>query len=103
MLTTWGSLWDAHGLPSSLAERLQPGVEHCSGIRVQAEAQGYTTLLVSYQHGHVHLSARITIAAYLPLRVSVPAYLSPAPWISLPTLRSHMGDAREASEGSEPP
>uniref|UniRef100_A0A8C0JD59 Nucleoporin 210 n=1 Tax=Chelonoidis abingdonii TaxID=106734 RepID=A0A8C0JD59_CHEAB len=29
-----------------------------------------TTLVVSYAHGHVHLSASITIAAYLPLKVN---------------------------------
>lgn len=39
---------------------------------MRAEAQGYTTLLVSYMRGHIHLSARITIAAYLPLKVSRP-------------------------------
>lgn len=38
---------------------------------MKAETQGYTTLVVSYTHGHVHLSASITIAAYLPLKVSV--------------------------------
>lgn len=54
-----------------LAGRLPPGSEHCSGVRVRAEAQGYTALLVSYKHGHVHLSAQITIAAYLPLKVSL--------------------------------
>ena len=37
---------------------------------MRAEAQGYTALLVSYRHGHVHLSARVTIAAYLPVKVS---------------------------------
>ena len=57
---------------SLLTGRLQPGSEHCSGVKVRAEAQGYTTLLVSYKHGHIHLSARITIAAYLPLKVSPP-------------------------------
>lgn len=45
---------------------------------MRAEAQGYTALLVSYRHGHVHLSARVTIAAYLPLKVSPgPALRSP--------------------------
>ncbi|XP_012510384.1 PREDICTED: HIG1 domain family member 1A, mitochondrial [Propithecus coquereli] len=45
---------------------------HCSKqytrIRVGAEAQGSTTLLVSYKHCHGHLRARITITAYLPLK-----------------------------------
>uniref|UniRef100_A0A8C4M8E5 Nucleoporin 210 n=1 Tax=Equus asinus asinus TaxID=83772 RepID=A0A8C4M8E5_EQUAS len=58
------------GVFQPLPGRLQPGSEHCSGVRVRAEAQGYTTLLVSYTRGHIHLSARITIAAYLPLKVS---------------------------------
>lgn len=57
-----------------LAGRLHPGPEHCSGVRVRAEAQGYTALLVSYKHGHIHLSAQITIAAYLPLKVSLGPY-----------------------------
>lgn len=52
------------------AGRLQPGPEHCSGVKVRADAQGSTTLLVSYTHGHVHLGAKITLAAYLPLKVS---------------------------------
>uniref|UniRef100_A0A8C4M7Z0 Nucleoporin 210 n=1 Tax=Equus asinus asinus TaxID=83772 RepID=A0A8C4M7Z0_EQUAS len=60
------------GVFQPLPGRLQPGSEHCSGVRVRAEAQGYTTLLVSYTRGHIHLSARITIAAYLPLKVSRP-------------------------------
>uniref|UniRef100_A0A8C4PQT1 Nucleoporin 210 n=1 Tax=Equus asinus asinus TaxID=83772 RepID=A0A8C4PQT1_EQUAS len=58
------------GVFQPLPGRLQPGSEHCSGVRVRAEAQGYTTLLVSYTRGHIHLSARITIAAYLPLKAS---------------------------------
>lgn len=52
------------------AERLAPGQDHCSGVRAKALASGYTVLTVSYTHGNVHLSAKITIAAYLPLRVS---------------------------------
>lgn len=51
--------------------RLAPGQGHCSGVRAKALAPGYTTLSVSYTHGNVHLSAKITIAAYLPLRVSL--------------------------------
>lgn len=68
----------------SLAGRLRPGPEHCSGITVRAEAQGHTTLLVTYKHGHIHLSARITIAAYLPLKVS------PQPRPSFPAQISHL-------------
>lgn len=52
------------------AERLAPGQDHCSGVKAKALASGYTVLTVSYTHGKVHLSAKITIAAYLPLRVS---------------------------------
>lgn len=51
--------------------RLAPGQDHCSGVRAKALAPGYTVLSVSYTHGNVHLSAKITIAAYLPLRVSL--------------------------------
>lgn len=51
-------------------ERLAPGPDHCSGVRAKALASGYTVLTVSYTHGNLHLSAKITIAAYLPLKVS---------------------------------
>lgn len=60
------------------AGRLLPGPEHCSGVMVRADAQGSTTLLVSYTHGHVHLGAKITLAAYLPLKVSCVCLLSSA-------------------------
>ncbi|NXN23055.1 PO210 protein, partial [Nycticryphes semicollaris] len=52
--------------------RLKPTAGFCSGVRVKAEAQGFTALVVSYTHGHVHLSASITIAAYLPLKAIDP-------------------------------
>ncbi|XP_019062054.1 nuclear pore membrane glycoprotein 210 isoform X3 [Fukomys damarensis] len=61
------------GVFQPLPGRLPPGSEHCSGVRVRAEAQGSTMLLVSYTHGHIHLSARITIAAYLPLEAVDPS------------------------------
>lgn len=54
-------------------ERLAPGQDHCSGVRAKALASGYTMLTVSYTHGNLHLSAKITIAAYLPLKVSLKA------------------------------
>lgn len=57
-------------LPPCDAGRLAPGQDHCSGVRAKALTPGYTTLTVSYSHGNVHLSAKITIAAYLPLKVS---------------------------------
>uniref|UniRef100_A0A8B9GDA2 Nucleoporin 210 n=1 Tax=Amazona collaria TaxID=241587 RepID=A0A8B9GDA2_9PSIT len=60
-----------HGVFRPLQGRLQPTADFCSGVRVKAETQGYTTLTVSYAHGHVHLSASITVAAYLPLKVSL--------------------------------
>uniref|UniRef100_A0A3P9JE26 Nucleoporin 210 n=1 Tax=Oryzias latipes TaxID=8090 RepID=A0A3P9JE26_ORYLA len=47
--------------------RLAPGQDHCSGVRAKALSPGYTVLTVSYTHGNIHLSAKITIAAYLPL------------------------------------
>lgn len=54
-----------------LTGRLKPTADFCRGVRVKAETQGYTTLVVSYTRGHVHLSASVTIAAYLPLKVSL--------------------------------
>ncbi|XP_060793096.1 nuclear pore membrane glycoprotein 210 [Neoarius graeffei] len=80
--------------------RLPPGQQHCSGVRVQAISPGYTNLLVSYTHGNVHLSAKITIAAYLPLRAVDPVSVAlvtlgsskdmlfeggPKPWILEPS------------------
>ncbi|NXA33455.1 PO210 protein, partial [Eudromia elegans] len=62
--------------------RLKPTADFCSGVRMKAETQGYTTLVVSYTHGHVHLSAGITIAAYLPLKTIDP------PSVALVTLGS---------------
>lgn len=53
------------------AGKLKATPDYCSGVRVKAEAQGYTTLVVSYTHGRIHLSASITIAAYQPLTVSL--------------------------------
>ncbi|KAF6120710.1 nucleoporin 210 [Phyllostomus discolor] len=88
------------GVFQLLPGRLQPGSEHCSGVRVRAEAQGYTALLVSYKHGHVHLSAQITIAAYLPLKAVDPSSVAlvtlgsskemlfeggPRPWVLEPS------------------
>uniref|UniRef100_A0A8B9TXM7 Nucleoporin 210 n=1 Tax=Anas platyrhynchos TaxID=8839 RepID=A0A8B9TXM7_ANAPL len=65
-----------------LQGRLKPTADFCSGVKVKAETQGYTTLVVSYTHGHVHLSASITIAAYLPLKTVDP------PSVALVTLGS---------------
>uniref|UniRef100_A0A452QY33 Nucleoporin 210 n=1 Tax=Ursus americanus TaxID=9643 RepID=A0A452QY33_URSAM len=88
------------GVFQPLPGRLQPGSEHCSGVTVRAEVQGYTTLLVSYRHGPTHLSARITIAAYLPLRAVDPSSVAlvtlgsskemlfeggPKPWVLEPS------------------
>ncbi|XP_047687526.1 nuclear pore membrane glycoprotein 210 isoform X1 [Prionailurus viverrinus] len=88
------------GVFQPLPGRLQPGSEHCSGVKVRAEAQGYTTLLVSYKYGHIHLSARITIAAYLPLKAVDPSSVAlvtfgsskemlfeggPRPWVLEPS------------------
>uniref|UniRef100_A0A8C3NDN2 Uncharacterized protein n=1 Tax=Geospiza parvula TaxID=87175 RepID=A0A8C3NDN2_GEOPR len=61
---------------------LKPTADFCSGVRVKAESQGYTRLVVVYTHGHVRLSASITIAAYLPLRSIDP------PSVALVTLGS---------------
>ncbi|XP_051914517.1 nuclear pore membrane glycoprotein 210-like [Hippocampus zosterae] len=59
------------GVFQQLEGRLSPGEGHCSGVMAKALTPGYTTLLVSYTHGNVHLSAKITIAAYLRLDVSL--------------------------------
>uniref|UniRef100_A0A8C3QCD3 Uncharacterized protein n=1 Tax=Geospiza parvula TaxID=87175 RepID=A0A8C3QCD3_GEOPR len=67
---------------SPLEGRLKPTADFCSGVRVKAESQGYTRLVVVYTHGHVRLSASITIAAYLPLRSIDP------PSVALVTLGS---------------
>ncbi|KAM7411620.1 hypothetical protein PAMA_021552 [Pampus argenteus] len=56
-----------HGIFQLLDGRLAPGQGHCSGVRAKPLAPGYTVLSVSYTHGNIHLSAKITIAAYLPL------------------------------------
>lgn len=63
---------DNQGVFELLDGRLAPGQDRCSGVRVKAVAAGYTMLTVSYTHGNVHLSARITIAAYLPLKAVDP-------------------------------
>ncbi|KAF4023798.1 hypothetical protein G4228_016057 [Cervus hanglu yarkandensis] len=88
------------GVFQPLPGRLRPGPDHCSGVTVRAEAQGYTALLVSYRHGHVHLSARVTIAAYLPLKAVDPSSVAlvtlgsskemlfeggPRPWVLEPS------------------
>ncbi|XP_020785442.2 nuclear pore membrane glycoprotein 210 isoform X2 [Boleophthalmus pectinirostris] len=64
------------GVFQLLDGRLAPGQDHCSGVRVKAVAAGYTTLTVSYTHGNVHLSAKITIAAYLPLKAVDPVFVA---------------------------
>ncbi|XP_006870531.1 PREDICTED: nuclear pore membrane glycoprotein 210 [Chrysochloris asiatica] len=88
------------GVFQPLPGRLKPGAEHCSGVKVRAETQGYTTLLVSYRHNHIHLSAKITIAAYLPLKAVDPSSVAlvtlgsskemlfeggPRPWVLEPS------------------
>uniref|UniRef100_A0A803Y1L6 Nucleoporin 210 n=1 Tax=Meleagris gallopavo TaxID=9103 RepID=A0A803Y1L6_MELGA len=70
------------GVFQPLQGRLKPTADFCSGVRVKAETQGYTTLVVSYTHAHVRLSASITIAAYLPLKTVDP------PSVALVTLGS---------------
>uniref|UniRef100_A0A3Q3KNL9 BIG2 domain-containing protein n=1 Tax=Monopterus albus TaxID=43700 RepID=A0A3Q3KNL9_MONAL len=89
-----------HGVFQLLDGKLAPGQDHCSGVRAKALAPGYTILTVSYTHGHVHLSAKITIAAYLPLRAIDPASVAvvtlgsskdmlfdggPRPWVLEPS------------------
>ncbi|MBN3325349.1 PO210 protein, partial [Atractosteus spatula] len=88
------------GIFKFLEGRLKPGQDYCSGVRVQALATGDTVLLVSYTHGHLHLSARITIAAYQPLKAIDPVSVAlvtlgsskdmlfeggPKPWVLEPS------------------
>ncbi|KAH0630096.1 hypothetical protein JD844_012725 [Phrynosoma platyrhinos] len=89
-----------HGVFSPTEGRLKPTPEFCSGVRVKAEGQGYTELVVSYKHDHIHLSASITIAAYLPLKTIDPVTAAlvtlgsskdimfeggPRPWVQEPS------------------
>lgn len=89
-----------HGVFQLLDGRMAPGQEHCSGVRAKALAPGYTVLTVSYTHGNVHLSVKITIAAYLPLRAIDPVSVAvvtlgsskdmlfeggPRPWVLEPS------------------
>lgn len=89
-----------HGVFELLDGRLAPGQDHCSGVRAKALAPGYTMLTISYTHGNVHLSAKITIAAYLPLRAIDPVSIAvvtlgssktmlfeggPRPWVLEPS------------------
>lgn len=89
-----------HGVFELLDGRLAPGQKHCSGVRAKALTPGYTVLTVSYTHGNVHLSAKITVAAYLPLRAVDPVSVAvvtlgsskdmlfeggPRPWILEPS------------------
>ncbi|XP_037334069.2 nuclear pore membrane glycoprotein 210 [Pungitius pungitius] len=88
------------GVFQLLDGRLAPGQEHCSGVRAKALAPGYTVLTVSYTHGNIHLSVKITIAAYLPLRAIDPVSVAvvtlgsskdmlfeggPRPWVLEPS------------------
>ncbi|XP_067383479.1 nuclear pore membrane glycoprotein 210 isoform X2 [Channa argus] len=89
-----------HGVFHLLDGKLAPGQGHCSGVRAKALAPGYTMLTVSYTHGTVHLSAKIIIAAYLPLRAIDPVSVAvvtlgsskdmlfeggPRPWVLEPS------------------
>ncbi|XP_078517577.1 nuclear pore membrane glycoprotein 210 [Lissotriton helveticus] len=88
------------GVFQQLPGRLKPGPDFCSGVTVQAKAHGYTTVLVSYTHGHIRLNAKLTIAAYLPLKTVDPASVAlvtlgsskdmlfeggPLPWVLEPS------------------
>ncbi|XP_029974944.1 nuclear pore membrane glycoprotein 210 [Salarias fasciatus] len=88
------------GVFELLDGRLAPGQDHCSGVRAKALTPGYTAVTVSYTHGSVHLSAKITIAAYLPLRTVDPVNVAvvtlgsskdmlfeggPRPWVLEPS------------------
>ncbi|XP_031701211.1 nuclear pore membrane glycoprotein 210 isoform X2 [Anarrhichthys ocellatus] len=107
-----------HGVFQLLHGRLAPGQEHCSGVRAKALAPGYTVLTVSYTHGNVHLSVKITIAAYLPLRAIDPVSVAvvtlgsskdmlfeggPRPWVLEPSkFFCHLSAEDEASVSLTP-
>ncbi|XP_068996777.1 nuclear pore membrane glycoprotein 210 isoform X1 [Embiotoca jacksoni] len=89
-----------HSIFQLLDGRLVPGQDHCSGVKAKALAPGYTVLTVSYTHSNVHLSAKITVAAYLPLRAIDPVSVAlvtlgsskdmlfeggPRPWVLEPS------------------
>ncbi|KAG7521448.1 hypothetical protein JOB18_048637 [Solea senegalensis] len=91
---------ETHGVFQLLDGRLAPGQDHCSGVRAKALAPGYTMLTVSYTHGNVHLSAKITVAAFLPLKAIDPVSVAvvtlgsskdmlfeggPRPWVLEPS------------------
>ncbi|KAJ6668381.1 hypothetical protein lerEdw1_015758 [Lerista edwardsae] len=89
-----------HGVFSPFQGKLKATPDYCSGVRVKAEVQGYTALVVSYTHGRIHLSASITIAAYQPLTAIDPVSFAlvtlgsskdilfeggPRPWVQEPS------------------
>ncbi|KAL1021498.1 hypothetical protein UPYG_G00014030 [Umbra pygmaea] len=91
---------ESQGVFQVLEGRIPPGQDQCSGVRAHALTPGYTTLMVSYTHGNVHLSAKITIAAYPPLRAVDPVSVAlvtlgsskdmlfeggPKPWVLEPS------------------
>ncbi|KAJ8257931.1 hypothetical protein GJAV_G00191270 [Gymnothorax javanicus] len=91
---------ETQGVFQLLQGSLSPGQGHCSGVKVEALAPGHTTLQVTYTHGAVHLSAKITIAAYKPLKAVDPVSVAvvtlgsskdmlfeggPKPWVLEPS------------------
>ncbi|KAJ8384181.1 hypothetical protein AAFF_G00207990 [Aldrovandia affinis] len=91
---------ETQGVFQLLEGRLAPGQGHCSGVQVEGLAPGHTTLQVTYTHGPVHLSAKITIAAYQPLKAVDPVSVAvvtlgsskdmlfeggPKPWVLEPS------------------
>lgn len=42
----------------------------CLDLKVKAKSQGFSEVKVTYQYMDVKLEATVTIAAYLPLKVS---------------------------------
>uniref|UniRef100_A0A3Q3XAI0 BIG2 domain-containing protein n=1 Tax=Mola mola TaxID=94237 RepID=A0A3Q3XAI0_MOLML len=89
-----------NGIFQLLEGELAPSWAYCSGVRAKALASGFTMLTVSYTHGNLHLSAKITIAAYLPLKAVDPVSVAvvtlgsskdmlfeggPRPWVLEPS------------------
>ncbi|KAM4737044.1 LOW QUALITY PROTEIN: nuclear pore membrane glycoprotein 210 [Anableps anableps] len=104
-----------HGIFELLDGRLAAGQKHCSGVQAKALTPGYTVLTVSYTHGNVHLSAKITVAAYLPLRAVDPVSVAvvtlgsskdmlfeggPRPWVLEPSKFFYSSRAEDESSVS---
>ncbi|XP_059827483.1 nuclear pore membrane glycoprotein 210-like [Hypanus sabinus] len=91
---------DKQGVFRVIQGNLEPDVDHCTGIIVQAETPGYTLLTASAGFLGVHFSSSITIASYNRLRAIDPVAVAmvtltsskemlfeggPRPWVLEPS------------------